>query len=129
MRGDEAPRLTRPSPPAETGSFPLGVRGASEVHDALNKARHVCERRRDREAAVSCENKAGGRFQHPAKSGCVETISFIKSVNGIGAATRPGCAMRARPWSSTSISVRIGALPTPGIRAHLAQAAFRAPTQ
>ena len=27
-----------------------------EVHDALNKARQVCERRRDGEPAVSCEH-------------------------------------------------------------------------
>src|SRR5574340_50623 len=48
------------------------VRGASEVHDALNKARHVCERRRDGEATVSCENDAGGLFQHPVR---IETPS------------------------------------------------------
>lgn len=33
--------------PAETGSSPVAVRRASEVHDALAKVRHVCERRRD----------------------------------------------------------------------------------
>ena len=37
-----------------------------EVHDALNKARHVCERRRDSEAAVFCENEAGVLFQQLA---------------------------------------------------------------
>jgi hypothetical protein len=52
--------------PAGTGSFPMAVRRTSEVHDALNKGRHVCERRRDSEA-VSCENKAAGLFQHPAR--------------------------------------------------------------
>ena len=54
--------------PAETGSLPMGVRGASEVHDATNKERHVCERRRVGEAAVSCENAAGGLFPHPARA-------------------------------------------------------------
>ena len=33
---------------------------ASEVHDVPNKARQVCERRRESEAAVSCE-RAGSR--------------------------------------------------------------------
>ena len=34
--------------------------GRSEVRDALNKSRHACECRRESEAAVSCENEAGG---------------------------------------------------------------------
>ena len=46
-------------------AYPCGTL-SSEVHDALNKARHVCERRRDGEAAVSRENEAGGLFQPPA---------------------------------------------------------------
>ena len=54
--------------PAVTGSVPIAVRGTSEVHDATNKERHACERRRVGEAAVSCENAAGGLFPHPAKS-------------------------------------------------------------
>jgi len=44
------------------------LRRGFEVHDALNKARHVCERRRESEAAVSCENVAGDVFQHPERS-------------------------------------------------------------
>ena len=49
------------------GTLPSpSVRGASEVHAALNKARQACERRRDGEAAVSRENAAGGLYQQPA---------------------------------------------------------------
>jgi hypothetical protein len=43
------------------------LRRGFEVHDALNKARHVCERRRESEAAVSCENAAGDVFEHPER--------------------------------------------------------------
>jgi len=41
---------------------PARPQQCEEAHDALNKACHVCERRRDSEAAVSCENEAGGLF-------------------------------------------------------------------
>ena len=43
------------------------TRGMVKQAVPLNEARHVCERRRDSEAAVSCENETGGRFQHPAR--------------------------------------------------------------
>lgn len=39
------------------------TRRVNEVYDAPNKARHVCERRQDGEAAVSVENELGGPFQ------------------------------------------------------------------
>ncbi len=42
------------------------TRPARTRRDAsLDKARHVCERRRESEAAVFCENAAEGRLQHP----------------------------------------------------------------
>ena len=62
----------------------MAVRRASDVHDALNKARHGCERRRDSEAAVSCENKAGGLFQHPARCCESETRHLIQAFEASG---------------------------------------------
>lgn len=38
-----------------------------EAHGAMNNERHVCERRRYDEAAVSCGSEAGGLFQQSAR--------------------------------------------------------------
>ena len=59
-------RLTRRTSEAEV-DLAMDLACFSEVHAAPNKMRHVCERRRDGEAAVSRENEAGGLFQHPAE--------------------------------------------------------------
>jgi hypothetical protein len=41
---------------------------------AVSEAFHVCGRTRDGQAAVSCENEAGGLFQQPAGHAKMPTV-------------------------------------------------------
>ncbi len=72
-----------------------------------NKGRHVCERRRDGEAAVSCENDAREILQHPYNEVIVpaEEQKKRKCTIPSGRAVENGVENHPVPWSIRRIDL------------------------